>query len=125
METTTSMPRSSYAETSVRRQTTRMKEKTWLDLMLLPLVLGRRLLRMAVTEAAKRTANLSDEELKKGILDGSSYCAFALAARVRPVSVNDLMCELGTIPAKRQEEVFDATADGFHLFDDARCRGYL
>jgi hypothetical protein len=80
---------------------------------------------MAVTEAAKRTAKMSDEELKEGVRDGSPYCAFALATRARSVSVSDLMREVGDIPAKRQEEIFNAVADGFHLFDDARCRNLL
>jgi hypothetical protein len=125
METTTSTPRGSYAETSVRQKTTKQKEATWLDLALLPIRLSRRLLRMAVTEAAKRTAKMSDDELKEGVRDGSTYCAFALASRIRPVSVSDLMREVGDVPAKRQEETFNAIADGFHVFDDARCRSLL
>jgi hypothetical protein len=80
---------------------------------------------MAVTEAAKRTAKMTDDELRAGVRDGSTYCAFALASRVRAVSVNDLMREVGEIPAKRQEEIFNAVADGFHVFDDARCRNLL
>jgi hypothetical protein len=80
---------------------------------------------MAVTEAAKRTAKMSDDELKEGVRDGSTYCAFALASRTRAVSVSDLMREVGDVPAKRQEETFNAIADGFHVFDDARCRNLL
>jgi hypothetical protein len=102
-----------------------MKEKTWLDLALLPLNLSRRLLAMAATATKKRTAEMSEDELRQEIRRGSSYCAFALAARTRPLSVEEMMREMGDIPVNRQEEIFDAVADGFHVFDDARCRSLL
>lgn len=96
-----------------------------MDLAILPLRVARRLWVMAVTEAAKRTANLTNDELKVGVRDGSAFCAFVLASRTRALSVSELIAEVGNVPADDQEAVFNAIADGFHVFDDARCRDLL
>lgn len=72
---------------------------------------------------AKRPAK--DDELKEGVRGGSAYCALALSARKRPLSVEELIAEVGGLPDDDREVVFNAAADGFNVFDDARTRGLL
>lgn len=79
------------------------------------------------TATAAPGHKVTHAKLKQGVLAGSAYCALALANRIRATSVDDLILELGGLPDDKQaaETAFNAAADGFNVFDDARCRGHL